>query len=54
MNVLDADSVKAVKRLLRLSWTDIDFKWEGLTDVEKAEITPQQFEKLVKWAGLRE
>lgn len=49
MDKLDQETLEAVRQLLRYSWTDIDFKWEELTDVEKKLVTPMQFEKLVQW-----
>ena len=36
----------AVQRLLKYSWLDIGYEYEGLTDNERACLTREQFETL--------
>jgi len=38
----------AMKRLLRASFKDIDFKYEALTPQEKALVTPEEFAIMVE------
>lgn len=42
------EEMEAILRLLTHSWRDIEFRYEGLTDSEKAAIPREVFEQLVK------
>jgi hypothetical protein len=42
-------SVAVLTGLLRYSWNDIGYKHSGLTDSEKAIVSPEQFVTLVNW-----
>lgn len=41
---------KAIKRLLRHSFDDIDFGYDGLTATEKKLVTREEFDAIVAWA----
>lgn len=48
------EMISAIKKLLHHSWTDIEFKYEGLTAAEKELITPKEFEQALEWLSEKE
>jgi hypothetical protein len=50
---IPADLAQTIRQLLRYSFLDVSFSYEGLTNTEKALLTEQQFERLMAWIGER-
>jgi len=47
-NTLTKEEQTEVLHLLNQSWFDIDYEYKGLTDAEKACISEETFNKIVK------
>ena len=45
-NQISKSAQEAMKKLLRYSWGDIDFKYENLTRKEKDLVSEEQFREL--------
>lgn len=45
--------INAIRGLLKYSWTDIGFRYEGLTSYEQKQITREQFDEIVAWLGVK-
>lgn len=48
-DVLPRGTGATVKRLMRYSWEDIDYRYDDMTESEKSMVTPEQFDKLMRW-----
>jgi hypothetical protein len=51
---LTLTTLNAVRRLLQYAFRDINWSYDGLTDVEKATVTREEFELVVHQFNLRD